>query len=216
MAERRRGLPNVYVTWLAKLLAGQQCQWRVWFQSHYWYDKYEPEKFDLVKWNQDHNALMRARRRELEAAGYTVTVEGQNGFKFQGKAAVLDGKPDIIASNAHETIIVDGKTGRERESDIWQVLLYLFAVPACRPELVRGALSGEVQYKQGDQRITLPVDALTPDREQEIVSLIRVVAADTPPRKVPSYDECKRCNIGVADCPQRVMEQPGVAKAAGF
>jgi hypothetical protein len=205
MATPRTGKPYIWVTWLAKLLGGNQCVYSAWFKAHYKYDKFEEMASDLAKWNADHNRLMAARKRELEREGWAVTTEAQNSFTLEGASAVVAGKPDIVATREGLVLVVDGKTGREKESDIWQVLFYLFALPKSRPDL-KGALEGEVQYARGDARLTVTPDELTPERMADIVHLIKVVAAPKAPAKVPSREECQRCNIGPRDCPQRVME----------
>lgn len=201
MATRRKGKPYIWATWLAKLLGGQQCVWAAWFKAHYKYEKFEEQAADLVKWNQDHERLMRARKRELEAEGWTCFVEEQNAFALEGQAAIVAGKADLIAVKGDHVLVIDGKTGRERESDIWQVLIYLFALPKSRPDLPKN-VEGEVHYTNGDVNLT-PLE-LTPERVQQIVDLVKVVGADTPPAKKPSRDECRRCNIGARDCPERV------------
>jgi len=201
MATKRTGLPYIYVTWLAKLLGGQQCLWSAWFKSHFKYDKYEEQAMDLVKWNRDHTALMARRRKALEAEGWTVFVEDQNAFRLEGKTAVIAGKPDIVAVKDDQVLVVDGKTGRQRESDIWQVLFYLYALPKSRPDLV-GVLCGEVEYKSGECLTVTPEELA--DRMSAIVDLIRIVSADTPPKRTPSRPECKVCNIGPRDCPARI------------
>jgi hypothetical protein len=205
MATRRTGKPYIYVTWLAKLLGGQQCLWSAWFKAHFKYEKFEEQALDLVQWNREHSELMAARQRELEAQGWTVTTEEQNSFKLEGAAAVVAGKPDIIATKPGQVLVVDGTTGRMRDSDVWQLLFFLFAVQKARPDL-KGDLVGEVQYKS-DDCYTFAAADLTPEHLKYIVSLIKVISSDTAPARVPSRDECKRCNIGVADCPQRVTEQ---------
>jgi CRISPR/Cas system-associated exonuclease Cas4 (RecB family) len=203
MASRRTGKPYIWATWLAKLLdGGQQCVWSAWFKAHYKYDKFEEQAADLVKWNRDHTKLMAAKRRELEADGWTITTEDQNAFKLEGSAAIVAGKPDLIATRAGRVLVVDGKTGRQRESDIWQVLLYLYAVPKSRPDLPTDQLEGEVHYRDGDVALTLL--ELTPERLAQIVALVKTISSDTPPPKVPSRGECRRCNVGIKDCPQRV------------
>lgn len=208
MATRRTDKPYIHVTWLAKILGGHQCLWSAWFRAHFRYDKYEEQALDLVEWNREHNELMRRRRLELEREGFSCTVENQNDFKLEGDTAIVAGKPDIVATRPELTLIVDGKTGRERDSDIHQVFLYLWAWPKVR-RLQPGALEGEVQYKRGDQRISLSSTDLTPARINDITSLVKVIASDTPPVKVPSHHECRFCNIGPKDCPQRVRtKQP--------
>lgn len=210
MATARRGKPYIYVTWLAKLLGGQRCLWSAWFKAHYKYDKFEEQALDLVKWNRDHNKLMAVRQKELEADGWTVMVEEENAFKLEGEAAVVAGKPDLVAVKGDQILVVDGKTGRERESDIWQVLFYLFAIPKSRPDL-KGELVGEVFYKSGETITLTPAD-LDEQRMGQVVSLIKTVASDEPPAKRPSRDECKRCNIGHKDCPERIgVQQETVA-----
>jgi hypothetical protein len=210
MSTRRTGKPYIWVTWLAKLLGGDKCVWSAWFKAHFKYDKYEEMASDLAKWNRDHNKLMAAREQELKEDGWTVTTESDNDFKLEGKAAVVAGKPDIIATKPGHILAVDGKTGRERDSDIWQVLIYLFGIPKSRPDL-QGDLLGEVQYARDDQRITLTPADLTDQRMSQLVTLINQVASDTPPAKVPTRDECKRCNIGPKDCPERIQERRPVA-----
>lgn len=201
-ATKRTGKPYIWVTWLAKLLGGQQCLWSAWFKAHYKYDKHEEQATDLVKWNRDHTALMARRRRALEQEGWTVFAEDQNAFKLEGQVAVVAGKPDLVAVKDGHVLVIDGKTGRQRESDIWQVLFYLYAIPKSRPDLV-GDLVGEVEYKSGDV-ITVTPDELEGERMEAIVDLIQLVAGDTPPKRVPSRPECKVCNIGPKDCPARV------------
>lgn len=212
MATPRGDKPYIYVTWLAKLLGGNECLWSAWFKAHFKYDKYEEQAMDLVKWNRDHNKLMARRRKELEEDGWAVTSEEQNAFKLEGESAIVAGKPDLVATKPGQVLVVDGKTGKERDSDIWQVLFYLFSIPKSRRDL-KGELVGEVQYSRGDQRVTLTPDALDESRMHDIVTLIKIVASDTPPRKVPSREECKRCNIGSRDCPQRVGERQTTAVA---
>lgn len=127
MATRRSSSAWIWSTWLAKAIANdgpQQCLYSYWFRAWHKYDKYEEQATDLAKWNRDHTKLMNARRRQLEADGWTVYEEDANSFTLEGQAAVVSGKPDLVAVNGDRVICVDGKTGRERESDIWQVLIY--------------------------------------------------------------------------------------------
>jgi hypothetical protein len=215
MATRRHGLPYVWATHIAKLLAGGQCYWRVWFASHYQYQRFEEQASNLAEWNRQHTALMAAIRQELEEVGWVCTVEEENAFKLKGRSALVAGKPDLIgrleayADQPPRVRIVDGKTGQPRQSDIEQVLLYLFAVQRARKDLV-GELEGEVRYAHGST-ITVTDAELTEAKVAEITRVIQVVSSDRPPAKAPSRDECRFCNIGPRDCPQRVQESDGVA-----
>lgn len=208
MATRKHGKPYIWVTWLSKLLGGNRCVWSAWFKAHFKYEKFEEQASNLVEWNRNHTRLMAQCRAQLEADGWTVSEEEENAFRMEGTAAVVAGKPDIVAVKPGRVLVVDGKTGRERDSDIWQVLLYLYAVPKSRPDLT-GTLEGEVHYPNGE--ISLTTDELTLERMSEIVALVKAIAADEPPKKVPSRAECQRCNIGRQDCPQRVMEARPIA-----
>lgn len=205
MAERRKGLPYIYVTWLAKTLGGSQCLWRPWFQAHFKYEKHEEMATDLVKWNRDHNILMARRRKQLEADGWTCSVEEANSFKLTGQSAVVAGKPDLVAVKGDRVLVVDGKTGREKDADAWQVLLYLFAIPKSRQDLPAD-LEGEVFYKSGTT-LTLTPDQLDEKTMAHIVATIKTIASDVAPPRAPRRDECKFCNIGPQDCPQRITEE---------
>lgn len=215
----KSGQPYIWVTWLAKLLGGHQCLWSAWFKAHYKYAKHEEQGELLAEWNREHTRLMRSRRQELEEAGYLVTSEEENEFKVVGRAATVAGKPDLIARRDKQVLVVDGKTGRQRDSDIWQVLIYLWALPISRPDIV-GDLEGEVHYKQGDERLSLPMEALTPDRVDDLVTMVKTIAAAEPPAKAPSRYECQVCNITAADCPERfraeAQAQQAVSLEAGF
>lgn len=207
----------IWATWLSRLLGGTSCQYSVWFPAHYEYRKFEKMASKLNEWNKEHTELMNERRAELEEAGFTVSMEGQNSFKLMGTTATLAGKPDITAKyeipNDPYTLAIDGKTGIQKDSDIWQVRIYLYAIPRTRPDLVLGTLKGEVQYKRGDVR--KPV-TLTKGDEAEIVRGIKALAGPTPLPKVPSLDACNFCNIGKADCPARVDESQIVGSTADF
>ncbi len=97
------------------------------------------------------------------------------------------------------------------------MLIYLWALPRVRRALTTRTLEGEVQYKRGDQRIAITPSELTPERVERIVSLVRVIGDDLPPKRVPSPYECKVCNIGPADCPARAQAtRQTVATTAEF
>ena len=211
MATRKSGKPYIWTTWLAKLLGGNQCVWSAWFKAQHRYDKYEEQALDLAQWNREHTDLMRRRRLEMEREGWSVTEENQNAFKVEGPEAVVAGKPDLIGRRPGMALVVDGKTGRERASDYWPVLFYLYALPKQFADLRTLALEGEIQYRRGDQRLTVTPAELTPERMAQIVALIRVISGPTAPAKVPSVHECRTCNIGPKDCPERVREQRAVA-----
>ncbi len=211
----RGSKPYIWVTWLAKALAGGSCLYAPWFKAHFRYAKFEEEADKLPEWNREHTALMRARIAELEANGWTVTTEAQNDFKMEGSAAIVAGKPDAVATLGKHVLVIDGKTGRERESDFWQVFLYLYR---WHHELNDPSLDlrGLVAYKSGADRELQSRD-LSPQNIGEMVKLIKVIAGPDAPAKAPSRQECRRCNVGPKDCPQRVMaDQDVTTPVSGF
>lgn len=202
----RGGKPYIWVTWLAKLLGGDQCVRAVWFKSRYQYAKV-PEKNaeQLQEWNREHNAMMRARRKELEENGYKVQSECE--FKLAGETAVIAGKEDLVAEMPGHILVVDGKTGRLRDSDFWQVWIYLYARlhrPQRDPD-VAAKLAGEVFYKNGKA-----VDVRVADiarHEPAFLQMVEAITASNEPTPNPSKHECGRCNIRKEDCPKRWMEE---------
>lgn len=211
----RGGKPYIWVTWLAKQMGEEQCRWSAWFKAHHQYAKFEtPESLAfLQEWNREHSALMRRVRTELEDAGWRCTVEDQNDFKIPGKVATVAGKADIVATfdPGGEALIVDGKTGRRKDSDWWQVFIYMlaYAIEAVRPPRLTGRdLRGEVRYTNGPRLQLRAAHVLAPEKGhvEDLTAMINLIAADTPPPRSPSRRECGRCNIGYADCPDRVRE----------
>lgn len=208
----RGGKPYLWVTWLTKVLGGDQCLFAPWFKAHFKYAKYELETEKLQEWNRDHTALMREVRTELEENGWHVCGESENDFRLEGAVAIVAGKPDIIATMPGHVLVVDGKTGQPRESDWWQIAIYLFAIgKTCRD--LTGELLGEVRYRSG-RGITVRTEDITQPRVDEFVRVVKVVAGPTPPAPSPSRQECRRCNIGPADCSARVQEGQEAAATA--
>lgn len=221
-AERRVGKPYIHVSWLSKLLGGDcQCVWAAWFKAHHQHDRYEPTATSLAKWSVDHDALVQKRRDELAHDGWAVTLERANEFRLEGNTAVVAGRMDLVAARDGMTRVEDAKTGKPRQGDWWQVLLYLYALPktaqfkkrlaavipegAVRAMALGDTLSGHVIYREHAPAVVYPAD-LTDDRRQRVVQLIRQVGGGDQPPRAPSVSECARCNIGPADCPERVMD----------
>lgn len=201
MATPRGGLPWIWVSWIVGLLAGeQQCEYAAWFKSHYRYEKRPDETFDTAAWTADHTALVRQRSRELVDDGWRVRLENENAFRLKGAAAILSGKPDIVAFRDGVVRIVDGKTGQQRDRDYHQVLVYLLAVPKCWPELKGHAFEGEVFYRTGP--VPIGGHELTPERIAAIGDAVKRIAASVGPEPVPSPMECARCDL--AGCAARI------------
>lgn len=204
--KRPRNFPFVWPSWLTKLLAGEaQCYFQLWFKSHYQYDKIEDATFNLAMWTEQHNELVNARARALREQGYLVTLEDTNAFKMKGRTALLSGKPDLIARRVGETVVSDGKTGKQKNSDFWQPLIYMLALKKNHGELSRG----EVVYP-GPRIVPIPSSALTASRENRILDLVKVAGHGISPSASPSAGECRHCDIPKVLCPHRIDTAEGM------
>jgi PD-(D/E)XK nuclease superfamily len=148
-----RGEPYVWVSWLAKLLAGEaHCQWALWFRAHHRYDKV-PSDLDAAGWCVRHAALVGETEQALREEGWKVWVEDQNKFTIRGRTATLAGKPDLVAIKGEVVRVIDCKTGSRKGSDFLQVLIYLLLLPRVHPECRGKLLSGEVRYFRDDRAL---------------------------------------------------------------
>ena len=211
-----RQSPYVWTTWVTKPMAAeQQCLYSSWFKAHFTYDKL-PSDFDLAKWTAEHGEMVAARAEALQAEGYTVFLEDQNAFRVRGKSgAILSGKPDIVAVKGDEMLVVDCKTGQQRHSDVMQVSLYMFVLPLPNGHhAYKGqTVTGEVMYRTGS--VEVPPEALDGFRETLVRTVERVVAREVP-EPVPSYRECRFCDICKDYCPARIEEPPAVVEVDLF
>ena len=200
---RAREHPYIWATWLARLLAGEaHCQWAGWFRAHYQDWTKTLSDFDNAKWMLDHTALVNRERESRESLGYTVHVENQNSFRLRGRYATLAGKPDLIAVKNSDAVIIDAKTGRPSPHHTVQVMLYQYAVPKALDQYRGMEFRGDVAYPESN--LSIPASRIDRNFVDNLGALIRHLASDTPARRVPSYDECRFCDITVADCPERV------------
>jgi hypothetical protein len=205
--------PYIWVSWLTRLLAGEsQCEWSAWFRAHHRdYDKV-PSDFDLAAWTMEHNDLVASRRDQLQREGFEVYVEDENAFRRIGKTGiVVSGKPDILAMRDGVGVIEDCKTGRPRASDPMQVLAYLLLLPIKNPRCTGVELAGRVVYRTGS--VDIPSSALDDSFRNRIVQLIHRVGGEKPLAKVPSWSECRWCDIASSVCLCRVNEPPASAEA---
>lgn len=208
MAVLRANGPYIWVTWLPRLLAGENsCEWASWFRSQHESRSWEKvrDTFAQVEWQMRHTAGIIECRRQWEQQGYQVFTENQNAFMLQGRSATLGGKPDLVARKESSGVIVDVKSGKPSPSHTIQVLLYMYAVPRA-VSLHRGVtFDGLVAYPDG--QVDIPASALDAEFVQLMARLITRLGAATPPRRVPSGAECRYCNITSQDCPERLADE---------
>ena len=110
MAEKRPGLPYIWVTWLTKLLTGEaSCEWVGWFQAQHDRRSWTalPGDFDSTAWQIELTAARNKYQEMLEGRGFDVSTETQNSFHLKGRTATVGGKPDLIAVKGNRGLIVD-------------------------------------------------------------------------------------------------------------
>ena len=217
MAERR-DKPYIWVTWLTKLLVGENsCEWAAWFRTNHEgrsYDKV-PSTFDATEWQLHYTELLIKVRTGLEMEGRTVFTEGQNSFTLRGRTAVLGGKPDLITVSDGVGTILDAKTGQPSPSHHVQVMLYMYAVPKALHQYRGITFNGKVVYP--DHEDYVPSTAVDDTFIGNLSRLVQRVASPNPARRVPSGMECGFCNITGADCADRVeVEDVSVGETGDF
>jgi hypothetical protein len=207
--------PFIWVTWLSKLMAGEkQCAWASWFRSHYQWDKL-PSGSDLAKWTADHAALLHARRAKLEAQGFTIYAEDQNSFMLMGKTGIeVSGKPDIVAIRGSEAYVEDCKTGTPRHSDHLQVLLYMLSLPHVEGPCKGRRLEGRIVYK--NVVVDVPSSKIDNDLKQLFRTTVLTIGGQELAKRVPSWSECRFCDISKTDCPERIEIRPGATSSHGL
>lgn len=202
-----RDASYIWVTWITGLLAGNSyCEWAAWYRAHYsGYDK-RPTDLDLATWKAQHSEMVRTRAIALKKEGYDVYIEQQNKFSLKGRAATLGGVPDLVAIRGAESLVIDCKTGQQRDSDYFQILTYMLVLPVTHPACRRRALAGELQYRHTS--LCIEPQQLTDEVKTLIRTMIERVAGNRPLPKVPSSHECRFCDIGRNDCPERIDSEP--------
>ena len=201
----RRDNSYIWVTWITGLLsADKHCEWAAWFRAHFQDYAKVPSTFDLATWKAAHGGMVRDRAGQLKADGWTVYVEDQNKFSLAGKAATLGGVADIVAVRDGEGLVIDCKSGRQRDSDSFQVLTYMMVLPYTHAACKDVPLAGEVQYR--DASVHIAPEQLTDEMRWLIRGVIERVGGTVPAVKVPSFSECRFCDLTAADCAERVDE----------
>jgi CRISPR/Cas system-associated exonuclease Cas4 (RecB family) len=199
LSDKRRNPPTVWAKALGKLLGGDdRCWYKTWYQSNHWTPREELAKEDrerLDEIQKKHDAIVARRADALRAEGFVVRLEDDAAFKIVGDRADLTGKPDLVALRTGDRLVTDGKSGKRREGDVWQVLIYMFALPLSW--LGAGKVRGEIEYGDG----TVPVRELTRADVEAIGDGVRRLASPEVPPMTPSKWECEYCHI--AGCPKR-------------
>ena len=81
-------------------------------------------------------------------------------------------------------------------------MIYLYAIPRALEQYRNLELRGQATYL--DHTVRIPAEAVDDQFIQNLGTLIRRLAADKPPARVPSRPGCRFCDISALDCPERV------------
>ena len=200
---RQREHPYIWTTWLPRLLTGENsCEWAIWFKAHYQGWDRVPSDFNQTDWLIRHTSMLNEQKAQWEDRGHDVYVENQNSFQLTGETATLAGKPDPVVVRDDDAQIVDVKSGKEQPSHRVQLMIYMYALPRAMPQCAGVRLRGEIVYP--DRTVQVPPGSVHGQFVDDLGSLIRRLAADRPPRPVPSTQECRFCDITAYDCPDRL------------
>lgn len=196
MAELRKQ-PFIYVTWLKNYLIGDDlCRWSIW---HRIYHRYEEAKsdFNRVQWNMEHATFRNEIQQRYAANGFEVTPELE--VTIHGQVAKLKGRIDLVAIREDKNLIIEIKTGKPRESDKIQLMLYIWALPKTYSKYRGASFDGLLIYKTHEIEISaVEVDEIF---VKNFTQFTKDILSAEPDRKYPSPRECKWCKIG--DCDER-------------
>jgi PD-(D/E)XK nuclease superfamily len=208
MTEKRNSC-YVWVTWLAKLMAGDvQCQWAPWFRSHYVVYPKAPSDFQQATWVVEHNKYLDDLCKGCATQSLSIFKESQNSFTAKRVTMTIGGKPDLIVLESDKKFTVyDVKTGQPKASDVIQVMLYMAFLPYSTSGIYKGkALDGYVVYKNGE-KTRIPSHSVDDNFRAQITHFLNILNALDEPEKAPSYPECKFCDITKEDCPKRIESE---------
>ncbi|AKG54113.1 hypothetical protein DGWBC_1477 [Dehalogenimonas sp. WBC-2] len=208
MTVARTGL-YVWVTWLAKLMAGEvQCHWAPWFRTHYMGFNKAPSDFQQAAWVMAHNQCLDELCRECSSSKVAIFKEDQNQFRVTRKSGlVVSGKPDLITlDEGASATVYDIKTGTPRHSDIVQVMLYMLFLPYGSPVYKGKKISGCVVYKDGEHSV-IPSSAIDLEFQKRVTYFLDLLETGEAPRRSPSVAECRYCDLTSADCPEKCESQ---------
>ncbi len=192
-----RKSPFIWVTWLAKAMAGEYgCLYGIWFQVHNQLTEKRPSDFDLIKYQMDHSRLLTELTLELADREVAPLREIGLACEFPECGATLKGKVDCALIGPTAAELYDCKTGKEKQSDLIQVLLYMYMLGRMPAHSAR-VISGAVVY--ADHR--LPVPHLPEGFEENVRYFVEKLSDPTPLPKSPGED-CRFCNLTTSDCPE--------------
>jgi hypothetical protein len=98
--------------------------------------------------------------------------------------------------------VEDCKTGTPRHSDHFQVLVYMLSLPHVDGPWKGLKLEGRIVYSH--TVVDVPSSKIDADLKELFRKTVLTIGGPEPARKVPSWGECRYCDISRADCPERI------------
>ena len=203
----KRDLLYVHPTWLAKLMAGEaSCEWATWYRAHYKDWTRPPSDFDEAKYTLEHTSLAREMRSQRDAKSERLFFERQSSFWFTHLSGIrMSCTPNLISLNSRQDCIYDARPGQPRAFHKLQLLIFMYT--AARSEHMAffdRRFAGVLQYP--DQTIEVEPEEASGAFEEQFNFWLNLLASKNPLERFPSESECRFCNIGKPDCPERMAE----------
>ena len=205
MAVRRDQL-YVHPTWLARLMAGDaNCEWATWYRAHYRDWSRPPSDFDEAKYTLEHTSLARELR-DQRGPDEKLFFERQSSFWYTHRSGVrMSCTPDLVSVNGAQDCIYDARAGQPRAFHKLQILIFMYTAARCENMAFYGRrFAGGLHY--AGQSIAIAAEETDGAFEEKFDFWLNLLAADQPLQRFPSQQECRLCNIGKADCPDRLAE----------
>jgi len=171
------------------------------------------ERLGFKVFVEDQNAF----KLEIKAGDYIRSEGSDELISTLKEKIIISGKADIVAIGQEEdkqitnkmhniTLVEDCKTGNCKTSDRVQVILYMLLLPKAIKKYKDTIFSGTIVYKLGVPNVDISPEAAQDEYLKKIIwDTIKLIAGDESKcRRVPSENECRRCDICKEDCDERI------------
>jgi len=195
-----RASPYIWVKWLAGIMSGDNpCHWQAWFLTKNQLREKQPSDFNLVAWKIDHSRMLADLTKGFSRkVGVLVRTEYELKQPFNEFGATLAGKADCLCWDTSGLTVYDIKTGKERDSDQIQVMIYMWMLSK-HSDFTSKKIRGEVVYTNRRQ----PIEKLPDDFEDNLNYFVKLLCDREAPMK-SAGSPCKFCAITKSDCPDRI------------
>ena len=154
----------------------------------------------MTEHNIRHTAIRDKLRANLESRECELFLEKDVEYKTPN--VLIKGKIDALAVKDDYGMVFEVKSGRKRDSDRAQLMIYMWMLKRRYNRFKNIMLDGMLVYENA--KIKVSSLEINDSFNENFVNLVRNLLKEEPPRKYPSYDECRWCNI--ADCDERSGE----------